>query len=159
MPMPSWASASCPWPSTCSSPPSEDAPDLDVRDVPAFLGHMLERADWTSDLHFQTRTTMDTLDYSGTGLNEGSKVVVAAAGPKRRELAREIPPALAQALPEGFSRPALALPGLAVVEARAFRGVVDGRKDAAALIEALEVPLRKPRGAGPAGNPPAGPGG
>ena len=44
---------------------------------------------WTGrrDLHFQTRTTIDTLDYSaGEGLNAGSKLVIAAAGPKRREL-------------------------------------------------------------------------
>ncbi len=58
----------------------EDAPDLDIHDVPAFFRHVLERVDWTQDLHFQTRTTMDTLDYSGHGLNEGSKVVIAAAG-------------------------------------------------------------------------------
>ena len=38
----------------------------------AFLRHVLERVDWTTDLHFQTRTTIDTLDYSaGMGLNAG----------------------------------------------------------------------------------------
>ena len=45
------------------------------------LRHLLERVDWRRDLHFQTCTTIDTLDYSGTALNEGSKLVVAAAGP------------------------------------------------------------------------------
>ena len=59
--------------------------------VAAFLRHILQRADWTRDLHFQTRTTMDTLDYSGTGINAGSKVIVAAAGAKKRELATELP--------------------------------------------------------------------
>src|SRR5205807_5251463 len=54
----------------------EDDPRLDVHDVAAFLRHLLERIDWRTDLHFQTCTTIDTLDYSGTGLNEGSKVVV-----------------------------------------------------------------------------------
>ena len=49
---------------------------------PAFFRHLLERVDWRTDLHFQTCTTIDTLDYSGTGLNEGSKVVIAAAGPR-----------------------------------------------------------------------------
>ncbi len=34
---------------------------------------------------------MDTLDYSGDGLNQGSKVVIAASGEKRRDLASEIP--------------------------------------------------------------------
>ena len=50
--------------------------------------HLLERVDWTSDLHFQTRTTIDTLDYSGHGLNQGSKVVIAAAGPSAPGAAR-----------------------------------------------------------------------
>ena len=65
----------------------EDNPGLDIHDIPAFFRHMLERVDWRRDLHFQTRTTIDTLDYSGEGLNRGSKVVIAAAGPKRRDLA------------------------------------------------------------------------
>ena len=50
----------------------EDAPDLDIHDIPAFLRHLLERFDPETDLHFQTRTTIDTLDYSaGMGLNAG----------------------------------------------------------------------------------------
>ena len=67
----------------------EDDPDLDIHDIPAFFRHLLERVDWRSDLHFQTRTTIDTLDYSGTRLERGSKVVIAAAGPKRRDAAHE----------------------------------------------------------------------
>ncbi|HEV3204158.1 MAG TPA: UbiD family decarboxylase, partial [Gemmataceae bacterium] len=45
----------------------EDDPNLDIQDIPAFLKHLLERVDWQTDLHFQTCTTIDTLDYSGTG--------------------------------------------------------------------------------------------
>ena len=51
----------------------EDDPDLDIHDIPAFFAHVLERVDWTNDLHFQTRTTIDTLDYSGHGLNQGRR--------------------------------------------------------------------------------------
>ena len=65
---------------------AEDNPELDVRDVPEFLRHALERVDWRRDLHFQTCTTIDTLDYSSGRLNEGSKVVIAAAGPPLRTL-------------------------------------------------------------------------
>ncbi|MCR9202258.1 MAG: UbiD family decarboxylase, partial [Planctomycetaceae bacterium] len=57
----------------------EDNPQLDIHDVSAFFQHVLERIDLTRDLHFQTCTTIDTLDYTGTGLNEGSKLVIAAA--------------------------------------------------------------------------------
>ena len=92
----------------------EDDPDLDVHNVAGFLRHVLERADWTTDLHFQTRTTIDTLDYSaGRGLNAGSKLVVAAAGAKRRELPTTLPSDLR--LPEGLSEPRLVLPGVVAV--------------------------------------------
>lgn len=64
----------------------EDDPTLHVQDVSRFLLHVLERVDWRTDLHFQTGTTTDTLDYSGGGFNRGSKLVVSAAGPVRRRL-------------------------------------------------------------------------
>src|SRR5208283_3238644 len=91
----------------------EDAPDLNLHDIPAFFRHLLERVDWTRDLHFQTCTTIDTLDYSGTGLNEGSKLVIAAAGPARRELASAVPAGLR--LPDGFGDPRVCLPGVIAV--------------------------------------------
>jgi 4-hydroxy-3-polyprenylbenzoate decarboxylase len=93
----------------------EDDPDLDVHDIPAFFRHVLERVDWRTDLHFQTSTTMDTLDYSGTGLNEGSKVVIAAAGPPRRRLPTALPDRFS--LPEGFTEPRVCLPGVLAVQA------------------------------------------
>ncbi|MGC8639775.1 MAG: UbiD family decarboxylase [Isosphaeraceae bacterium] len=102
---------------------SEDNPALDLHDVSAFLRHLLERIDWTTDLHFQTQTTIDTLDYSGHGLNQGSKVVMAAAGPKRRELPGELPPGLR--LPEGFRQPRVVLPGILAIEGPSFDTSID----------------------------------
>ena len=67
---------------------------LDVNKVPEFLQYMLSRMDFSSDLHFYTNTTMDTLDYSGDGLNSGSKLVLAAYGDVRRKLATVIPSAI-----------------------------------------------------------------
>ena len=96
----------------------EDNPDLDTHHIEDYFVHVLERVDWRRDLHFQTRTTIDTLDYSGTGFNEGSKVVIAAAGRKRRELSGEIPPDLT--LADGFKNPALALPGVIAINGPAF---------------------------------------
>ena len=96
----------------------EDNPTLDIHDIPAFLRHLLERIDWANDLHFHTRTTIDTLDYSGHGLNQGSKVVMAAAGPRRRELPTGVPAGLR--LPDGFSQPRLAMPGIVVVQGPKF---------------------------------------
>jgi 4-hydroxy-3-polyprenylbenzoate decarboxylase len=96
----------------------EDDPDLDIHDIPVFLRHLLERVDWQNDLHFQTCTTIDTLDYSGSGLNEGSKLVIAAAGPRRRVLPTELPPDLR--LPECFAEPRVVLPGVLVLEAGSY---------------------------------------
>jgi 4-hydroxy-3-polyprenylbenzoate decarboxylase len=97
----------------------EDDPGLDVHDVAAYFRHVLERVDWSNDLHFQTRTTIDTLDYSGHGFNQGSKLVVAAAGPKRRDLPGQL--AGPVSLPEGFANVRVALPGALVVEGPAYR--------------------------------------
>jgi len=93
----------------------EDDPQLDIHDVGAFLSHVLKRIDLTRDLHFQTRTTIDTLDYSGSGLNCGSKLVIAAAGPERRELGTECPREIP--LPSGFSDPVVCDPGILAVTA------------------------------------------
>jgi len=91
-----------------------DDPRLDVNNIAAFFTHVLQRADWRRDLHFQTHTTIDTLDYSGAGLNAGSKVVIAAAGPKRFELATALPANLQ--LPDGFRNPRVVMPGVLAVE-------------------------------------------
>ncbi|MDO5483282.1 MAG: UbiD family decarboxylase, partial [Desulfovibrionaceae bacterium] len=88
----------------------EDAPGLSTRDVGAFLRHMLERTDYARDLHFCTRSTNDTLDYTGSALNEGSKLIWAAAGEKRRDLGIEIHDF--PALPAGFGDPCVAAPGI-----------------------------------------------
>jgi 4-hydroxy-3-polyprenylbenzoate decarboxylase len=126
----------------------EDAPGLDLRDVGAVLRHVLERVDWNDNLHFQTRTTMDTLDYSGTGLNAGSKVVIAVAGPGRRGLAREVPSVLAQSLPEGFAEPSLVLPGILAIAAPAFRNAASGRADVERLVKAWEGRFGDPQSDG-----------
>ena len=62
-----------------------------VHKVDEFLQYMLCRMDFSNDLHFHTKTTMDTLDYSGDDLNSGSKLVLAAYGNQRRKLATTLP--------------------------------------------------------------------
>jgi len=64
----------------------EDDPSLNTSDIPGFFKHVLERIDLSRDLHFYTRTTIDTLDYSSGSLNAGSKVAITIAGDKRRDL-------------------------------------------------------------------------
>jgi 4-hydroxy-3-polyprenylbenzoate decarboxylase len=101
----------------------EDDPDLDLYDIPAFLRHMLERLDLRRDLHFQTRTTIDTLDYSGEALHHGSKVVLAAVGPPIRKLAGSLPEELR--LPPGFGDPQVVLPGILAVRGPCWPGPED----------------------------------
>jgi 4-hydroxy-3-polyprenylbenzoate decarboxylase len=70
---------------------ADDSNLLDTHNIPAYLQFVLERINWERDVHFYTKTTIDTLDYSGSGLNTGSKVVFAAYGEKVRELGITIP--------------------------------------------------------------------
>lgn len=63
-----------------------DNPALRSSDIQGFFKHLLERIDFTRDIHFYTETSIDTLDYSGSGLNTGSKVVFAAVGKSKRKL-------------------------------------------------------------------------
>lgn len=92
----------------------EDDASLRVDDEGAFFGHVLARLDLTRDLHFQTKTTMDTLDYSGTGFNSGSKVVLAAAGDPIRTLQSSLPSDFG--LPEGFGPCRIVRPGILAIE-------------------------------------------
>lgn len=113
----------------------EDDRTLDLHDEGAFLQHVLARVDFTRDLHFHTKTTMDTLDYSGTGLNAGSKLVIAARGPARRELARTRPSTLA--LPEGFGGVELVMPGVLALAGPRFEQPEQGYASAEQLAAAL----------------------
>jgi 4-hydroxy-3-polyprenylbenzoate decarboxylase len=96
----------------------DDDRELDLHDEQAFLSHVLRRFDPRRDLHFQTQTTIDTLDYSGGALNQGSKLIIAAVGAPVREL----PAALAAGLrlPSGFSAPAVCMPGVLALRGPGF---------------------------------------
>lgn len=67
---------------------AKDAPP--THNTQQFFKYLFERIDFEKDLHFQTCTTIDTLDYSGYELNEGSKIILAAAGEKKRTLCTDI---------------------------------------------------------------------
>ncbi|SMG29083.1 UbiD family decarboxylase [Sphingobacterium psychroaquaticum] len=96
----------------------EDNPQLDIHDISSFMMHILERIDFSRDVHFLTNTTIDTLDYSGDGLNAGSKVTFAAVGNKKRTLAQEVPVDLR--IPRPFDQGKMAMPGVLVLDGRAF---------------------------------------
>lgn len=112
----------------------EDDPQLDLHDEVKFFKHIFERIDLSRDLHFHTNTTIDTLDYTGDGLNTGSKVVFAAAGKKKRDLAIELPKGFE--LPRPFHNAKLAFPGMVTVEGPAFNSYEEEEKRMQAFTDA-----------------------
>jgi 4-hydroxy-3-polyprenylbenzoate decarboxylase len=97
---------------------AEEKEPLNTHKEVEFLTHILERIDLHRDIHFQTNTTIDTLDYSGTGLNTGSKVVIAAYGDKKRSLCLEVPKQLKDF--SDFRNPRIVMPGIVAIEGPEF---------------------------------------
>ena len=114
----------------------EDNPQLTTHDLEDYFKHVLERVDWTRDLHFHTNTTIDTLDYTGNGLNSGSKVVVAVAGEKKRELVNEL--AGDFSLPPGFTNAKVVMPGIIAVTAPKFTTAQAAEEEMAKLTSYLK---------------------
>jgi 4-hydroxy-3-polyprenylbenzoate decarboxylase len=115
---------------------AEDNPDLDIYNLSDFFQHVLQRVDWTRDLHFYTKTTMDTLDYSGSGWNAGSKVLIACRGDAKRVLAKELSQAFS--LPTTFSNPRFCLPGVLAITAPPYLAVKPAETAVQLLCDSLE---------------------
>jgi len=92
---------------------ADDSNQISTHEVPAYLQFLLERIDLTSDIQFYTKTTMDTLDYSGENLNAGSKVVITAYGDVKRSLASNVPEQIHQL----NANAKLVLPGIIALDA------------------------------------------
>jgi 4-hydroxy-3-polyprenylbenzoate decarboxylase len=106
----------------------EDNPQLSCNNIEAFFTHILERVDWTRDIHFQTKTTIDTLDYSGTAINQGSKVVIAAVGDKKRSLIENCT----------IENAKLIMPGVVALNSESFISYEETEKE----IETLNLKLQ-----------------
>jgi UbiD family decarboxylase len=65
---------------------------VDLRDFRATLEHLLERTNPETDLYVFSNLAMDTLDYTGPAVNEGSKGVWLGLGDPVRTLPREFRP-------------------------------------------------------------------
>jgi 4-hydroxy-3-polyprenylbenzoate decarboxylase len=106
---------------------ASDKEKLDTHDIGSYFKFLLERINLKRDLHFHTNTTIDTLDYSGTGLNTGSKVVFAAYGEKVRSLTSDISGRLSEL--KTFFNPKIALPGVLVLQGNKFSSYENARKE------------------------------
>ncbi len=114
---------------------ADDNNQLHTHNIENYFRFILERIDWSRDIHFYTNTTIDTLD-SGTGLNSGSKVVFAAYGDKQRELGTEIPEALKNA--SVFVQPYLVMPGVLCMKGEKFVSYEQASKEFQQFNEQLK---------------------
>jgi len=86
---------------------------MDLKDFRSVLEHVLERQRPETDLFVFSNVSMDTLDYTGPAVNEGSKGVWLGLGDPVRTLPREF--RTAQPLPPGARDPRVFCPGCLVV--------------------------------------------
>ncbi|MCL2878287.1 MAG: 4-hydroxybenzoate decarboxylase, partial [Acidobacteria bacterium] len=86
---------------------------LSLRKFKPLLRHILERADFATDLFIFSPVSQDTLDYTGGRMNEGSKAILMGLGEKRFELQ---PKLTAELRSLRFSNPRVYTPGVLVVE-------------------------------------------
>ena len=89
--------------------------DVDLKDFKAVLTHLLERTQPETDLFVFSNVSMDTLDYTGPVVNEGSKGVWLGLGDPVRRLPREFHPPVEP--PADARDPSVFCPGCLVVGA------------------------------------------
>jgi UbiD family decarboxylase len=84
----------------------------DLKEFTAVLEFVLRRADFRSDLYVFSNTAMDTLDYAGPRLNEGSKGLLLGVG----EPIRDLPGDYSGGVPRGVRRVNRFCAGCLVIE-------------------------------------------
>ncbi len=115
----------------------QDNPKLTTHHEEAFFRHILERIDLRRDLHFHTQTSIDTLDYSGDGLNTGSKLVLAACGKPRRTLGDQVP--VHENLPEVFGDVQIVFPGVLAIRGPRFSNYETAKREIEQLCATIPV--------------------
>ncbi len=88
----------------------------DLRDFRGLLAHILARCRFETDLFLFGNLAMDTLDYTGPKVNEGSKGVLLGLGEAIRDLPRDV----GGTLPSGARSFAVFCPGALVVDGPSF---------------------------------------
>jgi len=104
---------------------------IDTHDIEKYFTFLLERINLKRDIHFYTNTTIDTLDYSGTSINSGSKVVFAANGVVKRKLANTLPNCLVDLGGK------LVMPGVVAIQTNAFTTYETAHKELDDINEQL----------------------
>ena len=116
---------------------ADDNNNLSTTNIETYFSYFLQRVNFKRDIHFYTNTTIDTLDYSGTSLNSGSKVVLAAYGEPIRELYTTIPEAYNNL--SAFEKPKMVLPGVIALQTKAFTNYQAAKKELESLSNQLSI--------------------
>ncbi|MGE0144371.1 MAG: UbiD family decarboxylase [Planctomycetota bacterium] len=111
---------------------------VDLRDFRATLTHVLARMRPETDLFVFSNLSMDTLDYTGPKVNEGSKGVMLGLGDPVRTLPTTTD---GLSLPSGFARAAVFCPGCLVVDGPRYAGETDAAARLAAHPALADWPL------------------
>lgn len=122
---------------------ADDERRLSPQNIPEFFHYVLQRINLNRDVHFYTNTTIDTLDYSGTALNEGSKVVFAAYGDIKRKLATEISNEFFDL--QYFENAKLALPGIVCLQTSKFISYENAAREMQRLDDQLKSATSLPQ--------------
>jgi UbiD family decarboxylase len=88
----------------------------DLKDFRGVLGEVLRRADFRTDLYVFGNLSMDSLDYAGPRIEEGSKGVLLGVG----DVKRDLPEIFAGPLPAGLTDVRVFCPGCLVVQGPPF---------------------------------------
>jgi UbiD family decarboxylase len=91
---------------------------LPLKQFRPLLTHILERADFTTDLFIFSHVSQDTLDYTSGTMNEGSKAMLLGLGEKRFELQSTLQ---AEFKNPAFRKQKVYAPGALVVEGPAWK--------------------------------------
>jgi 4-hydroxy-3-polyprenylbenzoate decarboxylase len=118
----------------------QDDSNLNTHNEQAFFEHILERVNLSRDLHFHTQTSIDTLDYSGDGLNTGSKLVIAAVGKPIRKLGTFLPKELE--LPDSFTSITIVFPGVLCISGPKYTSREQGKNSMFELIQKINSSLQ-----------------
>lgn len=97
---------------------------VDLEDFSTLLQTVLERCEPQKDLYIFSNLSLDTLDYTGPQLNEGSRGILVGNGEKKRDL----PVEWTAPLPRPFSSPEVFCPGCLVVELEEGADITEGEK-------------------------------
>jgi 3-polyprenyl-4-hydroxybenzoate decarboxylase len=111
---------------------------VDLKDFRATLEHVLSRTDVETDLYVFSNLSMDTLDYTGPTVNEGSKGVWLGLGDPVRDLPRQFS---SPTLPAGVSDVRVFCGGCLVTNAPAYSAEPNAAARLAAAPEFRGWPL------------------